>query len=210
MARFATVALASYAWLLHANPITAQSVSGFELARTSFTSVRHYVASDAIPRQLAPPLNVVLSDAYRPIIESMLRDSPTFRRQCIRIAAEPHLRVFLRFAPLPLRSDFRATTQIRRHADGHLTASISIAPLEDSVEMIAHEFEHIIEQLDGVDLAARAALPRTGVNAISAATAAFETIRAKRIGLRVRSEVRTKNWKGRRTEQKIRRLDRSY
>ena len=56
-------------------------------------------------------------------------------------------------------------------------------------ELIAHEFEHIIEQLDGVDLGAHAAQPHTGVTAIGHRRDIFETMRAKRAGLKVVSEL---------------------
>ena len=56
-------------------------------------------------------------------------------------------------------------------------------------ELIAHEFEHIIEQLDGVDLAAHAAQRHTGVTAIGHRHDIFETMRAKRAGLKVVSEL---------------------
>src|SRR5688572_22041464 len=107
MRRFA-VALASCAWMLHDSPAIAQSGSGFELARTSLTSVHQYVAAEAIPRQLTVPPNLVVDDMHRPLIESMLRNSPTFRRQCIRIAGAPALTVHLAIGPTQLRSDLRA------------------------------------------------------------------------------------------------------
>ena len=56
-------------------------------------------------------------------------------------------------------------------------------------ELIAHEFEHIIEQLDGVDLAAHAAQRHTGVFAIGHRRDIFETMRAKRAGRKVVSEL---------------------
>jgi hypothetical protein len=189
MRRFAIV-LASCAWMLHDSPAIAQSSSGFELARTSLTSVHQYVAAEAIPRQLAAPPNLVVQNMYRPLVESMLRDSPTFRRQCIRIAAEPTLTVHLVIGPVQQRSDIRAITRMTRKPNGTLTAYVDIGPMHDTVELIAHEFEHIIEQLDGIDLAARAALPHTGVSAIGAVTDIFETKRAKLVGLKVASEVR--------------------
>jgi hypothetical protein len=71
-----------------------------------------------------------------------------------------------------------------------VTASITIAPPHDAVELIAHEFEHIIEQLDGVDLASRAAVPRSGVHEQPGTPGMFETVRATRIGQRVAAEVR--------------------
>jgi|SRR5687767_12952058 len=189
MRRFAVV-LASCAWMLHDSPAIAQSSSGFELARTSLTSVHQYVAGEAIPRQLAAPPNLVVHEMHRPLVESMLRDSPTFRRQCIRIAGEPKLTVHLAIGSVQRRSDVRAITRMTRKPNGEVAAYVDIGPLHDTVELIAHEFEHIIEQLDGIDLAARAALPHTGVTAVGPVADMFETQRAKLVGLRVSSEVR--------------------
>jgi hypothetical protein len=190
MRRFTAVALASCGWLVHGGPVIAQSSSGFERARTSFTSVHQYVAAEAIPRQLTAPPNLIVPEMYRPLVESMLRDSPTFRRQCLRIAGETALTVHLAIGSPPRRSDIRAITRITRKPNGVLTAYVDIGPLDNTVELIAHEFEHIIEQLDGVDLAARAALPRTGVSAVGPVTDIFETKRARLIGLKVAAEVR--------------------
>jgi hypothetical protein len=186
--RFTVLALALCMFLLHERPAIAQSSSTLE--RVSLTSVHHYVAGEAIPRQLALPSNLVVAAMYRPMVEHMLRDSPTFRRQCVRIAAEPDLTVHLRFSPPPRRSTHRAKTRFTRDASGHLTAVIEIGPFDDTQELIAHEFEHVIEQLDGVDLAARAARPHTGVVPIGHQSTVYETTRAQRVGLKVVSELR--------------------
>lgn len=186
--RLTVVALASCVFLLHARPAIAQSSSTLE--RVSLTSVHHYVAGDAIPRQLGLPSNLIVSAMFRPLVEAMLRDSPTFRRQCVRIAAEAGLTVHLNVSSPPRRSTHRAMTQLTRNAQGHLTAVIDIGPFEDTQELIAHEFEHVIEQLDGVDLAARAALPHTGVIPIGHRREVFETTRAQRVGLKVIAELR--------------------
>ena len=175
-------------FLLHERPAIAQSSSTLE--RVSLTSVHHYVAGEAIPRQLALPSNLVVPAMHRAMVETMLRDSPTFRRQCVRIAAEQDLRVHLSFSPPPRRSTHRAKTRLTRDARGHLTAVIEIGPFEDTQELIAHEFEHVIEQLDGVDLAARAARPHTGVISIGHHDTVYETTRAQRVGLKVVSELR--------------------
>jgi hypothetical protein len=188
MRRCAASVLVSCAFLLHEDPINAQSSSAFEHARGSFTSVHQYVAAEAIPRQLAAPPNLVVSPVYRPLVESMLRDSPTFRRQCMRIAGEPALTVRLVIAVSRL-SSVRAITRLTRNAEGHLSAVVGLAFSRDMKELIAHEFEHIIEQLDGVDLAARVALRDTGVTSVGHAADMFETTRAKRVGLRVVSEL---------------------
>ena len=180
--------LVSSASLLHQRPAIAQSSSAFEHARVSVTSVHHYVAAEAVPRQLALPPNLLVSSMYRPLVESMLRDSPTFRRQCIRIAGEPRLTVRLAIGS-SLRTDVRAITRVTRTANGELSAVVNIGFRENTQELIAHEFEHIIEQLDGVDLAARAALPHTGVTEFGYAADMFETVRAQRTGRRVVSEL---------------------
>ena len=175
-------------FLLHERPAIAQSGSMIE--RVSLTSVHHYVAGEAIPRQLALPPNLVVPSIYRRMVEAMLRDSPTFRRQCVRIAAEPGLTVHLSVSPPPRRSTHRALTRLTRNAHGDLTAFVEIGPFENTQELIAHEFEHVIEQLDGVDLASRAARPDAGVREIGHRGAVYETTRAQRIGLRVVSELR--------------------
>jgi len=171
-----------------ARPAIAQSNSGFELARTSVTSVREYVAAESIPTQLSPPPNVVASEAYRHLLDVMLRGSPTFRRQCLRIGSEPLLTVYINLAPPSWPTGVRAVTRFRRQPDGRLSAHIAIGAPNDAVELLAHEFEHIIEQVDGVDLAALAARPRTGVR--RQMPDAFETARATRVGLRVTGELR--------------------
>ena len=190
MRRIAVVTLATCAWLLHGSPTFAQTGSGFEITRTSLTSVHYYVASEAIPRQIEVPANLNVPPMYRPLVDSMLRGSQTFRRQCIRIAAAPMLTVRLAITQWFARSDVRATTVLRRSASGHLTATIEISAQQDVEELIAHELEHVIEQLDGVDLQARARKPNSGVSVMSGRTEMFETVRAQRAGLKVVSELR--------------------
>ena len=160
------------------------------LDRNALTSVREYVAAEAVPRQLALPENLNVSSMYRPLLEKMLHQSPTFRRQCARIAGEPRMTVELRVGTPGWRSGVRATTQVKRLPAGRLHAIIDILPLDDTIELIAHEFEHVIEQLDGIDLAARADVANSGVRSIGHTTNKFETTRAQRTGLKVVSELR--------------------
>jgi hypothetical protein len=65
---------------------------------------------------------------------------------------------------------------------------VEINPLGDFMELLAHELEHVIEQLDGIDLAAKAALARSGVRTCVDGT--FETNRAARVGSLVAVEAR--------------------
>jgi hypothetical protein len=153
--------------------------------------VRVYVPADARPAwSVTLPPNLTIPDVYRSYVNSMLRLSPTFRRQCLRIANALGLTVVLRqfLARPPER--MRARTNLRTAPDSRRYATVEIEALGDPVELIAHEIEHVIEWLDGVDLRARAALPRTGVHLCDGGNGAFETIRATRAGLAVAEEVR--------------------
>jgi hypothetical protein len=152
--------------------------------------VRVYIPVDARPAPSVPlPPNLKIPPMYRSYVESMLRHSPTFRRQCLRLANAPGLTVVLQqlllLQPARVRARTRFTTR-----DGHRYAIVEIGSLDDQVELIAHEIEHVIEQLDGVDLRARAALPATGVHVCDDGDGSFETTRAIRAGLAVTEEVR--------------------
>lgn len=173
-------------------PGLAQSNSAYTIARRDLVSsvaMREYVANaDASPAPGVLPPNLIAAPSYRPLLESMLARSATFRRQCRRVAGTPGLIVTLRPAVRPF-SGVRARTQLGR-VEGDLVAAIELLTLLDPVELIAHEIEHVIEQLDGVDLASKAGVAASGVHSARAVDGAFETTRATRIGLRVAGEVR--------------------
>jgi hypothetical protein len=82
----------------------------------------------------------------------------------------------------------RAESVIRRYSSGLLLAVVLLPPGGDHVELIAHEFEHVIEQIEGINLAA---LARSGsMAARHRDDGSFETTRAQHAGLAVSAEVR--------------------
>lgn len=139
-------------------------------------------ASDFQSASLPP--NLISAPVFHPSLEKMLQLSPTFRRQCRRLAGAAHLRVNLALEELSrrpshlARSDMQYRNGLLASVDIHLTRF-------DQPALIAHEIEHVIEQLDGIDL---------GVH-IRAGTVwrredgAFETRRATEVGRRVAQEV---------------------
>lgn len=135
---------------------------------------------------VAFPQNLTIPDVLRPTIERMLEQSPTFRRQVLRLVQAPGLIVRIGLLQGKPLSGVRARTEMDI-ADRSLVANVFIKPMENVVELIAHEFEHIIEQLDGVDLRARSALSGTGV--WSCDDGSFETKRAVRVGRLVAEET---------------------
>jgi rhodanese-related sulfurtransferase len=166
------------------------------LTREAFHNVSYFGGSIAALREPAAkaaqfplPSNLNVTPIYREFVESMASRSPTFRRQLLRIAAEPRLTVDLEMVPATRSARARAKTSIVRHTTG-IAARVEMMRLDDIVELIAHEIEHVIEQIDGVDLAACASLPGTGVHAIPADGIAYETLRATRVGVRVSRELR--------------------
>jgi Tol biopolymer transport system component len=131
-----------------------------------------------------PPANLD-SGVFRGVVDAMWRDSLTFRRQCQRLGVERGLEVKLLAQTSHRQSSVRASTEMSRK-NGTLTLArvVVFSPL-DAVELIAHEIEHIIEQLDGVEFLGSASTRTT-----RQAGAAYETGRAVEIGRVVAREVR--------------------
>jgi hypothetical protein len=153
------------------------------------SDVRVYVEPHTPSDAIEAPANLTVPSTYRSTVQQMLERSPMFRRQCLRLAAAPHLAVVVRMMH-PHTGGPRARTQISRADRNRLIASVEINPLGDFTELLAHELEHIIEQLDGIDLAAKAAVANSGVRSCSDGT--FETSRAVRIGTVVALEARSR------------------
>jgi len=161
-----------------------------EALRSSHSAVRVYVAAESAAFDTVERTpNLTVSPVYQPVVDAMLSRSPTFRRQSARIAGAPHLSIVIRSEP-PAGTRLAALTRILRRPGGNLQAVVHISPCARTVELIAHEIEHIIEQLDGVDLRVKSRLRASGVRrANDADQDTFETTRAIVTGLRVAREV---------------------
>jgi hypothetical protein len=153
---------------------------------SSDAAVRIYAAAREWDADVASAANVSIPSAYQPIVATMLTRSPTFRRQYARLARALHLSVIVR-SDMPAGWRMPALTHITpRH--GGVEAFVYVAPSARAIELIAHEFEHIIERLDGVDLRAKARLRASGVRRTADANT-FETTRAIVTGQCVAREV---------------------
>ena len=132
------------------------------------------------------PANVTASALFQPVLQRMWQSSPTFRRQCRRLAAAPRLHVSLVLEELSRQpSSYHARSVLTRKTGVLVAADIQLTILGDPVELIAHEIEHVLEQLDGVDLQGHA---RSGT-VLKRNDGAFETRRAIAVGKRVAEEV---------------------
>jgi hypothetical protein len=175
-----------------------QYVSGFAQMDTdehderlaSHSAVRAYVAAESAEfDRVARAPNIVISPVYEPVVELMLARSATFRRQYARVAGTPRLSVIIRSQPVT-GSLLPGLTNIRRGEHGRVEAVVTIVACGRAAELIAHEIEHIIEQLDGVDLRLKSRLRASGVHRTHDMAEVFETMRAVAIGRRVADELR--------------------
>jgi hypothetical protein len=115
-------------------------------------------------------------------VAALIQASSTFRAQCERIASARTLRVDVEL--VQTLGAVRGETTITRYEAGAVRAEVRIAFGQDYRELIAHEFEHIIEQLDGVNLREEADRGRAWL----LDGHVFETRRASEAGRRVRRE----------------------
>ena len=156
--------------------------------RSSQNVARVYVAAaSATFDAVEHTPNLMVAPIYQPLIAVMLARSPTFRRQCMRIAAAPDLSVHITTNP-PVGSRSAALTRIHRRPGGRVEAIVQVGISDRLAELIAHELEHVIEQLDGIDLSVKARLRASGVRRLSEIEA-YETRRAIVTGQRVAREV---------------------
>jgi hypothetical protein len=137
------------------------------------------------------PLNLSAPPEVHLLADQMWQRSPTFRRQATRLAAAPELRITIRQG-LPRHSGMtRAETTCYREGGLIARAETWIPSGSDAVELLAHELEHIIEQLDDVDLPELQKHADSGVRAGSV-PGQFETVRAITIGRLVAKEMRNR------------------
>lgn len=146
------------------------------------TAIARTAASPA--RRASLPRNVVIDDRLRAQVEDMAALSPTLSRQFAAIdaaAASVEIRVW----PGSPSASRRAEATISRYTSGYIRAQLFVSPNWEFVELLAHELEHVVEQIERVDLAA---LARAGV-ATQDAFGRFETVRARDAGRAAASEV---------------------
>jgi hypothetical protein len=154
----------------------------FVIGHRRDASARRPLESAVMPRTLKAEADLM------PQIAQMLAASPTFRTQCARLDRAEKLAIILRMNPLMPKGLFRARSTIRRYSSGLLIVTVEVAPGSDQAEWIAHEFEHVLEMLDGEQLVAQARRPTAEV--WQSGDGMIETSRATDAGRAVLIEMR--------------------
>jgi Tol biopolymer transport system component len=174
-----------------AEPLGAVSSCGEvrnQLVRTTRTGDAPDLSEGPLVRPVVVPSNLEVASEFRPFLDKMWQASPTFRGQWRRLAAGTDVRLSVLVEDLPHPAPSYKARTLLRHQDGSLvSAQVYLKPSLDAAELIAHELEHILEQLDGVDLQAQAG---NGV-VWKSGDGAFETRRAIETGRRVAREITT-------------------
>lgn len=157
-----------------------------------FTLVAHNGFAQSEPESQKPSASasttsIQFAPGLRSEVDRLLQRSSTFREQYRRIAEAPSLIVGVRTDVRLCETSYRARTTFRRYHSGLIVANVTIAPGAHPGEWIAHEFEHILELLDGRDLTQLASSHAKDV--WFSGTDIIETDRAIRAGRTVRDEV---------------------
>jgi hypothetical protein len=147
----------------------------------------------AIPAEGAspiPPRFYMEGDVLKARFVHLWERSPTFREQCRRIVDEDVV-VVIEIASVAdlVRWRVRARSVIVKNEHGRVRfVRVQIGEDDKWRVHLPHELEHVVEQIDGLDLA-RESRKSHGL-AWSVAGGAYETLRARQAGQQVEREVR--------------------
>jgi hypothetical protein len=148
----------------------------------SYTLGASWSMSD-VPTAL--PCRLLAHAHLRPLLEQLWSRSATFRLQCRRLAGAQAV-VVLQGASAK-ETVWNAESRIGVMSNGRVMARVRVRAGRESVEVIAHELEHVLERIDGVQLSLDALRRGSGT---TLAGGAYETRRATEAGRRVAKEVR--------------------
>ena len=129
--------------------------------------------ADELPKNLREPENM------RPMLTRMLQTSSTFRRQIAVLTAKPAVRITVNYGGIRGDRNYHALSTVRKHEWGAMLVETTVFVPTDLVEIIAHELEHVCEQMEGVDLRSLSRRRGEGVYDLNGH---FETARAIRAG----------------------------
>jgi hypothetical protein len=141
-------------------------------------------ATDGSSRQSEWPCRIGVPRAMMREILELWTTSPTFQRQCIRLAGA-NITVAVGLSPL-LRPGLRATSRILRREGQVFFVSTTLRDETHLEEDLPHELEHVMEQIEARDLARDSA---AGRGSWSSGPHAYETERARLAGIRAANEV---------------------
>jgi hypothetical protein len=150
------------------------------------------LAAAAPPDEAVLPPRFHVADAVQPRFLDLLARSATFRAQCQRIA-DAGVRVVIEIgAPWDFPRQINGLSKLIRDDEGRLAfVRVKLSMTAPWSVLLPHELEHVVEALEGVDVAAIAA--RRDGRAWKVGGRVFETRRAHDVGLEVDREYRLRS-----------------
>ena len=128
------------------------------------------------------PCRLIPASTLRPVVEKGMERSETIRRQCEEIAAARAV-VVLEWGDMDSQSHARTAMGVH---GGVVVAKVKLPLLVDTIVLMAHELQHVIEQTRGLDLPAEAKRAGSGV---WQANAGYETQAAIDVSRQVAKEL---------------------
>ena len=182
---FLSCTLSLAAVLLTGAEAAAQNVEGPGLHCAGQDEHRCRAADENVAAVWPP--NIVVDAELKPFLRLMLSRSATFRRQFREISRARQLRVKVFYTSQPTACRCRASSIIQKFVDGAIHINVFLYPPRVlDPELVAHEFEHALEQAEGLDLKTFAGVRCSRVKL--RADGSYETERAKRAGGKVADE----------------------
>lgn len=129
------------------------------------------------------PCRIVAARTLREAFEQAWEQSKTVRGQCEALAAARAV-VALEWGRADSQSHANSGMDVR---DGVVAATVRIPPVGETIELLAHELQHVIEKTRGLDLEREAKRPGSGV---WKAAGGYETQAAIDVTRQVSSELR--------------------
>ena len=139
------------------------------------------VLGESLPCGAQATRKIDMAPEVQHTVEQALEHSAIIRSQWSRISDADNVMVYIHVLSEPFAADMRARTRVRKYTSGFLLAIVEIPSGEESVELLAHELEHVLEQIEGVNLRVLACTNPTA--AWRRRDGAYETARAQQVGL---------------------------
>jgi hypothetical protein len=132
------------------------------------------------------PSNFKVPEKLQPVLEDVARRSPKFRGQLQELRHHPHVRMTVSYGNLSIWHVVRAESHVEKYEFGAVRIDTRLYTAEDVVDVIAHELEHVCEQMEGIDVRALAHQRGSGVSDVGGH---YETKRAVMAGHQVAEEA---------------------
>jgi hypothetical protein len=151
---------------------------------TASTSAENGAAGgDAASGPTTWPCRVGATADVQPFVQRAWEGSATFREQCRKLAAAGAV---VSLGSSSAREVWNAASHIGRSSEGVMVARVRVRIGAGTVELIAHELEHVLERIEGVNYLMAS---RRGSSTRLLPGGAFETKRAIEAGRRVAREM---------------------